>query len=276
MEKSIKLSCSILYTEIVLEGTFHYNENFDSYLKKIKNDSSLPDWQQSNLALLKIYKDGFKGIYKEIYKSDNVRIEIPFIIVNDNFYAHGVEKIYYEGLDDMSQRQVYVINEENNFVNGSKSGIQKQYFTNGQLMYETLLEEPGKPNHQKYYKKYHLNGSLKEEVYPNWGKKYYESGELLASWNSYNYVIIGEYIQKFRNGAISMRVNYLDDDRDGLTHKFFESGKLKELWGYEKGKRKFVKKYFDNGNIKTEWLYDRDGNEISKTYYDIKGNLISK
>ncbi|MCG6913073.1 hypothetical protein LJE86_04085 [bacterium BMS3Abin03] len=83
----------------------------------------------------------------------------------------------------------------------------------------------------------------------------------------------GDYIKYYRNGNIEMRCKYLDEvNRDGLMHKYFENGRLKELWSYDKGKRKFVKKYFENGNLKTEWLYDEYGNDISKVYYDKNGS----
>ena len=155
-------------------------------------------------------------------------------------------------------------------------GIQKQYYTNGQLMYETLISWSDNFVVEKYYKKYHLNGMLSEEVYPDWGKKYYDLGESLATWKSHDYIIIGEYVEKYTTGSVKMKVNYFEGNRIGLMYKYFEDSTIMEVWSYNKGKRKFVKKYFENGNLKTEWLYDKNGVEISKKYYGINGNLIRK
>ena len=175
----------------------------------------------------------------------------------------------------LAQPSVYNLHGEYSYEGGTKIGFQKQYFTNGRLMYESFLVRKDS-NHQKYYKEYSLNGRLSEEVYPHWGKKYYETGELLASWGSRNYIIIGEYKELYSNGSIKMKVNYIDGDRDGLMYKYFEDGLLKELWSYNKGKRIFVRKFYKCGNLKTEWLYDNDGTELSKIYYDKKGNLMTK
>jgi uncharacterized protein len=253
------------------EGEYQYNQRLLAYYKKIEFDSNQPKWLQSSFATIQLINDN-KGIFKEYYESGKLRVEIPFITEGDCYYADGIEKIYYEGFDDVSELSVYILHEENNYVKGVQTGIQRQFYTNGQLMYESLLTQLENLNHQQYYKQYYLNGALKEEVRPEWGKKYYESGELFAIWNSVNYIIVGEYVERHQNGSLKMKVNYTDGNRDGLMYKYFENGKLKELWNYDKGKRKFVKKYFENGNLKTEWLYDGQGNEMSKAYYDKNGN----
>jgi antitoxin component YwqK of YwqJK toxin-antitoxin module len=111
----------------------------------------------------------------------------------------------------------------------------------------------------------------------DWGKEYYEDGSLKAEWVNKDYLKCGDYIEYHRNGKIELKCKYLDGvNRDGLMHKYFEDGTLKELWSYDKGKRIFVKKYFNSGQLKTEWLYDKKGNEISKKYYDKEGHLIKK
>ena len=117
------------------------------------------------------------------------------------------------------------------------------------------------------------NGKTWLENTKDWGKEYYENGSLKPEWINKDYMKRGDYIKYYRNGNIEMRCKYLDEvNRDGLMHKYFENGRLKELWSYDKGKRKFVKKYFENGNLKTEWLYDEYGNDISKVYYDKNGS----
>jgi antitoxin component YwqK of YwqJK toxin-antitoxin module len=233
------------------------------------------------LAAILFEKNYSNGVYKEYYPSGKLILEIPFIKLEDSFHPHGVVKRYYEGEDDITQSDVYVLIEETNFLNGTRIGLQKTYYTNGQLQSETMYESSDEVDHHvnstKFYKTYYVtNGNLSEEAYPNWGKKYYESGKLLAEWKSNNYFKIGDYIEKYPDGLIKLKVNYVDGDRDGLMYKYSNDGKILELWKYEKGKRNFVKKYFENGMLKTEWLYDTKGKEISKHYYDEKGNLKKK
>jgi antitoxin component YwqK of YwqJK toxin-antitoxin module len=115
------------------------------------------------------------------------------------------------------------------------------------------------------------------ENHKDWGKEYYLNGNIKAEWENQNYLKVGKYISYYRSGKIDTTSTYFDGvNRDGFVNKYFESGGLKELWSYEKGKRIFVKKYFESGELKTEWLYDKDGNEISKKYYNKQGNLIRK
>ena len=105
-----------------------------------------------------------------------------------------------------------------------------------------------------------------------WGKEYYEDGSLKAEWCNKDYMKCGDYIKYYRNGNIEMKCKYLDEvNRDGLMYKYFDDGKPKELWSYNKGLRIFIKKYYSNGKIKKEWIYE-NGKEKEIIEYDKNGN----
>ncbi len=266
-----------------LKGEFIFSNELKAYTKELKIKTEYPKFEQSNLAAIILDPDYSSGMYREYYPSGNLFLEVPFTKCDDrnNFHAHGIVKKFYEGTDDITQADVYVLINEMNYLNGFKIGLQKTYYTNGHLymeiMYESFESDEKHEIKTKFYKTYYAdNGNLLEEVFPDWGKKYYEDGKLLAEWKSNDYSIIGEYVEVYPAGSIKMKVNYIDGNRDGLMHKYFEDGIIKELWSYVKGKRKFVKKYFENGMLKTEWLYDNTGKVISKHYYDKSGNLKKK
>lgn len=266
-----------------LKGDFIFNNELKAYTQGLKIKPEYPKFEQSNLAAILLDSNYSSGTYREYYPSGKLFLEIPFTKCDDrnNFQAHGIVKKYYEGEDGITLSDVYVLRDEMNFLNGSKIGLQKTYGTNGQLYMETMYESlESNEKHEiktKFYKTYYAsNGNLFEEVFPDWGKKYYENGKLLAEWKSNDYSINGEYVEVYSEGSIKMKVNYIDGNRDGLMHKYYPNGKIMELWSYDKGKRKFVKKYFESGMLKTEFLYDNDGNEITKKYYDFNGNLKKK
>lgn len=115
------------------------------------------------------------------------------------------------------------------------------------------------------------NGKTWIENNKDWGKEYFEDASIKAEWTNIDFVKCGKYTSYFRNGIIDMTVNYNDNfNRDGLMHKYYENGNIKELWNYNNGLRIFVKKYFQSGNIKSELLYDSKGKEVSKRTYPDK------
>ena len=223
------------------------------------------------------------GYYREYYSSGRLRREIPFTKESESksLIAHGIEKLFYEDKDSEGN-ETYTILEENLYKNGERCGIWRRYSIDGGLMEETNYDTVILPEDSNFYscnnKEFYPDlGKLKLENNKDWGKEYYEDGSVKAEWSNKDYMKCGDYIMYYRDGNIQMRCKYLDEiNRDGLMHKYFEDGTIKELWSYDKGKRIFVKKYFKNGNLKTEWLYDKNGNEISKKYYDKSGRLINK
>ena len=247
------------------KGKYLFKQNLGLYYKELSPDLNQPE--ECSHATIELKEASCTGIYREYYKSGKVHIEVPFIIEDAYYLANGIVREFYEGYDDDSHSLVYNLRQEGTIEKGIRNGIQKEYYTNGKLYYESLFE-----TNEKYYKKYHLNGNLAEEVYPNYGEKYYETNELKATWKSNEYIMIGEYRETYPSGSLKMNVNYIKGDRDGLMYKYFEDGSFKEIWNYSKGVRNFIKKYYPNGNIKSEWFY-KNGELENKVEYDKKGNI---
>ena len=283
-----------------LNGIFVFDNSLDAYVQqKIKTDSDSPHWTQFAKISLKFSDNHKGGIYREYYESGKLRRETPFIIDKeyDNYLADGIERVYYEDIDSEGN-DTYTILEENCYKEMERCGIWKKYSIDGGLMEETNMDTISETDSSLFYrvdrkeyypetgnlkfeqykdwaKGYYNNGNIWLEDNKNWGKEYYENGSIKAEWSNKDYMKCGDYKEYHENGEVKMKCKYLDGvNRDGLMHKYFEDGNLKELWSYNKGKRKFVKKYFENGELKTEWLYDKSGNEISKKYYDKDGNKI--
>jgi len=275
------------YNVGTLNGKFVYDETLDEYVQKIeKMDNAGSAWTQFAKISLKFSDNHKSVIYREYYESGKLRRETPFIIDNENgnYLADGIERVYYEDKDSEGN-DTYTILEENCYKELERCGIWKKYSIDGGLMEETNYDEEsesvdeffelfsGVPR-KEYFPK---TGNLSLEDYKDWGKEYYDDGSIRAQWSSKDYMKYGDYTEYHENGEVKMKCKYINGvDRDGLMHKYFEDGKLKELWSYNKGKRIFVKKYFENGEVKTEWLYDKNGKEISKKYYDKDGNKIDR
>ena len=90
---------------------------------------------------------------------DNGNI-FEMISKNESGQLDGIQKGYY------SNGQLY---SEHYYENGLKEGIQKGYYSNGQLKYEEYYENGLKEGIQK---RYHLNGQPESE-------HYYENGQLI-------------------------------------------------------------------------------------------------
>jgi len=267
---------------VTIEGKFVFDNTLNAYVQKVDRvKSNQPAWTQFVKISLQ-YSDNNRGIYKEYYTSGKLRREIPFIIDEEygNYLADGIERVYYEDLDSYGN-ETYTIIEENCYKKMERCGIWKRYSIDGGVMEETNYDKESESvdesfglfvgTEQKGY--YPDSGKIRIEEYKDWGKSYYENGKLMAEWSNKDYLKCGDYIEYYENGNVKMKCRYIDGvNRDRFMHKYFEDGKLKELWNYNKGKRKFVKKYYENGNLKTEWLYDENGNEITKMYYDKNGN----
>lgn len=280
----LTLDCELFVNEVIkLEGDFTFDEHLKCFIQQCKGNPELAKWCQYNRIGIEFSEDYNSGYYREYYSSNNLRREVSFIKESDsrNLLADGLERVYYEDLDSNGE-ETYLLIEENSYKKSDKCGISKKYSIDGGLMseefWDTRIHIDGSIFYGIERKEYYPSTSnLKLEEYKDWGKEYYESGSIKAKWTNINYLKCGDYIGYHENGQVKMTVNYNDsNNRDGLMYKYFDNGKLKELWSYVNGNRKFVKKYFGNGILKTEWLYDDYGNEISKKYFDINGNLIVK
>ncbi len=281
----LRLSEIYIYgSNVELNGIFVFNDSLDAYVQqKERTDSESPAWTQFATISLKFSDNHKSGIYREYYESGKLRKETPFIIDKeyDNYLADGIERVYYEDKDSYGE-ETYTILEENFYKKMKRCGIWKTYSIDGGLMkeinYDTIILPDDSPFSGCEEKEYYPDlGKLKLENYKDWGIEYYANGSIKAKWSNKDYLKFGDYTGYHENGKVKLNCKYIDVvHRDGLMYKYFENGKVKELWEYDRGRRKFVKKYFENGELKTEWLYDKDGNEISKKYYDRQGHLIKK
>jgi|ERR1035437_823614 antitoxin component YwqK of YwqJK toxin-antitoxin module len=295
-EKQIKfnqglltLNCKLYCDDLVkLEGDFIYDENSKSFTQLNKsepNPHTAPHCHYNKISI-EFSKEYDSGYYREYYLSNKLKREVPFIkdIEGQVLYAEGIERIYYEDLDS-NGKDTYTLLEEIPFKKSNRCGISTTYSIDGGVLEKKDWDSMTSTESSLFYgtdrKEYYPEtGSLKLEEYNEWGKEYYPNLSLKAEWKNKSYMKCGEYKEYHENGNVKMTVNYVLIDgigtRDGLMYKYFDDGKVAELWSYNKGKRIFVKKYFYSGALKTEWLYDSEGNEVSKTYFNVDGTKRKK
>ena len=274
----VQLNKTLYCNDVIeLQGEFIFDNERDIYIQKVKQNYDGPAWMKFDKIEIKFPNNDNDGVYKEYYKSGKLRRQIPFICGDndDDFYAHGIETLYYEDKDSEGN-DTYTILEENEFRNMEKVGISKKYSIDGGLLSEQFNDEIIDLEDGFYgmkYKEYHnSNGALALIEEKDWGKAYYENGELKAEWTNINYRKDGQYREYHENGELKMEVNYKNGIRYGIMNKYLPDGKQKEKWSYTNdGKRIFVNKYFNNGRIKSEWNYE-NGELIQKIEFDKNGN----
>ena len=272
-----------------LKGDFDYDEITKCFVQFCKSNPTLTNSSYDIIHKIEIeFSEDYKsGFYREYWLSNNLRREVHFVKESDStgLSSDGNEKIYYEGLNSSGEEEVYVLIEENQYKMSQLCGISKRYSIDGGLMAETDWDTMTDSASSLFYgierrEYYPESGRLKLEEHKEWGKEYYPGQSLKAEWTNKNYMKSGVYTEYHKNGNVKMTVNYVLIDgigtRDGIMNKYFQDGKISEIWGYNNGKRIFVKKYFTSGVLKTEWLYDDKGNEISKKYFNEKGVQIKK
>lgn len=273
------LTLDSLLLDATLKGNFTYDYKIKSFVQYCEStsDPKRPRWLYFYKITIEFSDDYNSGYYREYYLSNNLRREIPFIKLNYSKYlsANGTEKLYYEDLNSNGE-ETYTLLEENNYIDDKLCGISKRYSIDGGLIEIKDYDSTSNSNETFYgierKEFYPETGSLKLEEHKDCGKEYYPNLNLKAEWSNKNFGKFGDYTEYFENGNIKMKCHYLNFiHRGGLMHKYFEDGKIKELWSYNNGKRIFVKKYFSSGSLKTEWLYDGEGKEISKKYYKEDG-----
>lgn len=263
---------------VELKGEFIYDSEKNVYVQKVEHKiHNELAWLNYAIVEIEISNDNKKGVYKEYYKSGKLRRLVPFIIGDspDDLYAHGIEIIYYEDKDS-NGNDTYTILEENEYKNMDRIGIWKKYSIDGGLLSEHYYDDVidlGDGFYGLKYKEYHnSNGALALSNEKNWGKAYYENGDIKAEWQNVNFRNDGHYIEYHENGIVKMEVHYKSGTRFGIMNKYYPDGKQKEKWSYtDEGKRVFVNKYYNNGKIKSEWIY-KDGGLENKIEYDNKGN----
>ena len=186
----VQLNKTLYCNDVIeLQGEFIFDNERDIYIQKVKQNYDGPAWMKFDKIEIKFPNNDNDGVYKEYYKSGKLRRQIPFICGDndDDFYAHGIETLYYEDKDSEGN-DTYTILEENEFRNMEKVGISKKYSIDGGLLSEQFNDEIIDLEDGFYgmkYKEYHnSNGALALIEEKDWGKAYYENGELKAEWTN--------------------------------------------------------------------------------------------
>jgi antitoxin component YwqK of YwqJK toxin-antitoxin module len=152
----------------------------------LKKDVTVIDTDK-NLKLengVLLYQDEeFTGTIKSFYDYFILKSEVLYL----KGKKHGVENIFYLSGEKLSERY---------YLNGFKVGVHKGWWNNGSLKFE-----------------YHFN---QEGEYDGTVKEWYESGQLLRSFNYENGEEFGS--QRLWNPDGSIKANYIveNGDRFGL------------------------------------------------------------
>lgn len=150
---------------------------------------------------------------------------------------------------------------------GQKTGIWKQYYSNGKLKYEGTFKN-GKPI--GLLKRYYEGGIKKAELFftgkneVSYARLYYENGDLAAegkfvghikdsTWNYYS----------FYNQRLAMVENYRMGKKDGVSISFFDNDSIAEkiYWKNDIKQGKW-EQFYPNGETRLKcWHIDgkRDG-----------------
>lgn len=139
------------------------------------------------------------------------------------------------------------------------NGYQKFYYGNGKLSSEGNMRN-GKPD--GYWKSYSENGNLKSEG----NRKIFELDSLWKFYNEDGKLILEVNFKNDRKNGIkttyldneTVKENFLNDVKDGLTKYFYKDGKLKMEVPFVKGvEQGLAKEYSPDGNIITLIEYKR-------------------
>jgi len=177
---------------------------------------------------------------------------------------HGIEKQYY------SSGQLYI---ERPWLDDEMHGIEFQYFESGQIYIERPWLE-GRKNGTK--KEYWASGLLKYETpyaddKKNGIEKYYLlTGQLYSETPYVDDKKNGTYKSYYASGQIENEWPYVNDQPHGICKNYYESG---QLWGetpYVDGQRNGLSKgYYESGQVWYETPYvDDEKNGTQKEYYE--------
>jgi antitoxin component YwqK of YwqJK toxin-antitoxin module len=127
-------------------------------------------------------------------------------------------------------------------------------------------------------KEYYSSGNIKSETLLNanngWIKRYYESGQLMASVSIKNGKINGKSFIYFSSGKKAFENTFLNGIENGQQKEYFLSGRLKSKYmmknGIPSGKGE---DFFESGKTAAIWDY-REKIAIGKTFYET-GELFS-
>lgn len=211
------------------------------------------------------FKEGKReGIREVYYESGKLESETNF----KEDKREGIRKVYYESGK---------LQQETNYKNDKLEGLHFQYYENGKIKEETNFKND---KQEGIYKGCYESGRLKDEAnFKNdkleWGKSYYESGELEHEIN----LVGGKGIEKYyyKNSVLRQEGNLKDSELEGLVKSYYESGELKAEAKYKNGELEGIYKvYYESGKLKSKYNY-KDGKMqgIGEDYYE-DGKLEAK
>ena len=119
-------------------------------------------------------------------------------------------------------------------------------------------------------------------------EQYYKNSIAEGTWVSYDQYGKYYFVRDFRHGKLHGKMsfydkdnnyqllseeNFVDDELDGISKKYFNSGLVRECKKYDQGELVNSKTYYQNGQLKCEINYNVKGLPIIK-YYDQQGFVI--
>lgn len=208
---------------------------------KISGCAELEYYANSDIKKETPYKNGKEhGSIKGYYENGKLEFEIP----TKNGEPNGIAKLYYENgilwfeipfnglskditIDDIvslcnngKELEEDLLNDTDPQYLNKSSGIFKWYYENGNLGFESPLE----------------NGKSNGIV-----KLYYENGNLQGEGSVKNDKLHGILKRYYENGNLGYEGNYVEDKAHGDCKFYSEDGKLLGTARYNHGEAQFVK-----------------------------------
>lgn len=228
-----------------LEGT--YKDYWDN--GKIKFESNWKD-------------DKLDGITKRYYESGELKSEEHWKddeLVGWIDYDESGNIIEKNNWKEVIETQRNKGNLTGSFRDGTATGLDIEYWDNGNIKSETTYKNA---NLEGIVKWYHENGNIQAEYnYENGkkegiSKKYYGNGNLEYEEHWKDDKLNGVVKSYYKNGQLEYEDNYKDDKLDGLSKTYYSNGNIQSESTYKDDKRNGVSKwYYEDGQLESEANY---------------------
>jgi len=140
---------------------------------------------------------------------------------------------------------------------GVKDGVEKIYYVNGKLAYQSNFVDGKRDGKLVWYDE--ETGNLIKETNYRLGEQH--------GWEKVY----------FPNGQLQHSVNYVDDKREGYEKEYYSTGALASEVKFVHGKREgMFKRYHQDGYLMSEVFYQHNFKEGNEKIYDEKGHIIKK
>ncbi len=189
------------------------------------NDGELKYKSTSSNGIASVYARGNVNNYGQRFYYDDVTINVN----SDKVWHNGLVKKYSRKSNNYSRKK----NTNNIKPKALKQGLNKEYFSNGELKSKGNYK-----NDLKYgiHQEYHYNGKLKlKGNYKNGRRvglfeKYYESGKLKSKGNYKNGFEYGIHQYYYENGLLKEKETYKYNQYGGTdvssSEKYYDNGQL--------------------------------------------------